>query len=51
MEFASRLESRLLLLELAHGVENLKLLPVLPQVDDVRGEVVVVSQVDEGEIL
>ena len=51
MEFASRLESRLLLLEPAHGVENVKLLPALPEVDDARGEVVLVSQADEGEIL
>ena len=51
MEFASRFESRQLLLQPAHGVENVKLLPALPEIDDARGEVVLVSQVDEGEIL
>ena len=51
MEFAARLESRAPLLEPAHGVEDVELLSALTEVDDARGEVVVVAWVIEGEIL
>ena len=43
MEFAARLESRVPLLEPARGVENAELLSALPEVDDARGEVVLVA--------
>ena len=51
MECAARLKGDLPLLEPAHGVEDVELLPALAEVDDARGELVLVAQVDEGEVL
>ena len=51
MKIAARLNGRLLLLEPAHGVEDAELLPSLPEDGDARGELVLVAQVDEGEVL
>ena len=42
-EVCSPLESRVPLLEPAHGVEDAELLSALPEVDDARGEVVLVA--------
>ena len=47
----SRLKSRLPLLEAVHGVKGVELLPALQEVDDARGELALVAQVDEGEVL
>ena len=44
MKIAARLNGRLL------AVENVELLPSLSQVDDARGELVLVAPVDEVEV-